>query len=259
MTRNYRRYFEKDVSGGGQADKKEPTPMYTYIKNIANTSSSSKATEPKHGGNSINDKKASVKGKNILYIYMYLSFHSRYESFNNFILSLGSNYARYFKIPTKSTRKLNVARKVTLANNNPRNRKTANDNKTNFKNPTTNKVGIINRNPSSMNIAKTQNLVRNTVLSNNNQRKAAKNYSRSFPKHIPTRSRVNEKNPTAIKVKKQTQLPLLKSGNSKDIKTPFTNKSSVIGRKATPTKVARPTSFQSRTNPSNKLPTKQGE
>ena len=42
--------------------------MYTYIKNIANTSSSSKATGPKHGENSNNNKKTSVKGRNINYI-----------------------------------------------------------------------------------------------------------------------------------------------------------------------------------------------
>ena len=183
---------------------------------------------------------------------MYVSLQNRDENFHNCTLLLGSHYAKYFKNPRKSSRKLNVVRKVTLPNNNARNRKTANDNKTNFKKPATNKGGIISRNPSSINISTTKNSVRKTALPNNNQRNVAKNYMKLFQKHTTTRSRVNESNPAAINVKKQTPLPLLKSGNSKGIKRPITNKSSVNGGNSRPTKFARPTSVQSRKNPINK-------
>ena len=183
---------------------------------------------------------------------MYVSFHNRDENFHNSTLSLGSNYAKYFKNPTKNSRKLNVVRKVTLPNNNPRNRKTANDIKTNFKKPATNKVGIINRNPTSINILTMKNSVRKTALPKNRQRNVAKNYMKLFQKHTTTRSHVNERNPAAINSKKQTSLPLLKSGNSKGIKRPITNKSSVNGGNSTPTKFARPTSVQSRKKPINK-------
>ena len=107
---------------------------------------------------------------------MYVSLHNRDENFHNCTLSLGSNYAKYFKNPTKSSRKLNEAQKVTLPDDNPRNRKTANANKTNFKKPSTNKGGILNRNP-------TKNSVRKTALPNNNQRSVAKNYMKLFLKN----------------------------------------------------------------------------
>ena len=69
MQRNYRRYFEKDVSGAGQADENEHTPVYSHIKNIENSSSSSKATESKPREISTNEEKTSVKGMNINYLY----------------------------------------------------------------------------------------------------------------------------------------------------------------------------------------------
>ena len=68
MQRNYRRYFEKDVSGARQADEKEHTPVYSHIKNIENSSSSSKAAESKPRDISTNEEKSSVKGRNINYI-----------------------------------------------------------------------------------------------------------------------------------------------------------------------------------------------
>ena len=259
MQRNYRRYFEKDVSGARQANEEEHTPVYTHIKNIENSSSSPKATESKPREISTNEEKTSGKGRNINYLFTLALTSYSYKSFNSFILSLGSNYAKYFKIPKKSSRKPNVARKVTLPNNNPRNRKTAKGNKTNFKKPVTNKGGIINRYPTSINFPKTKNSVRKTTLPTNNQRNAAKNYSKLFREQSTTRSRVNVRKPSAINIKKQAPLPILKSENSKDIKRPLPNKSNVIGRNPTPTKVATPTSFQSRNNSSNKPQTKQGE
>ena len=117
----------------------------------------------------------------------------------------------------------------------------------------------MNRNPTSINTSKTPDSARKTALPNNNQRKAAKNYVRHFQKHTLSRSRVNERNPPAISVNKQTALTHLKSGKSKDVKRPTANKRNVIGRALTPTKVARPTPFQSRKNLSNKPLTKPGE
>ena len=69
MQRNYRRYFEKDVSGATQADEKEHTPVYSHIKNMANSSSSSKAAESKPRDISTNEEKSSVKGRNIDYLF----------------------------------------------------------------------------------------------------------------------------------------------------------------------------------------------
>ena len=69
MQRNYRRYFEKDVSGARQANEKEHTPVYTHIRNIENSSSSSKATESKPRDISTNEEKSSVKGRNINYLF----------------------------------------------------------------------------------------------------------------------------------------------------------------------------------------------
>ena len=139
------------------------------------------------------------------------------------------------------------------------NRKRNNGNRTNAKRPATNNGDIMNRNPTSINISKTPDSTRKTALPNNNQRKAAKNYVRHFQNHAPSISRINERNPPAISVKKQTAFTHLKSGKSKDIKRPTANKSNVIGRTPTPTKVARPTPFQSRKNLSNKPLTKPGE
>merc|ERR1712136_439118 len=86
----------------------------------------------------------------------------------------GSNYAKYFKIPRKSSRKLNAVRKVTLPTSN--NRKRNNGNSPNLKKSATNNSGIINRNPTSINISKTPDSAGKTALPNNNQRKEKKNY-----------------------------------------------------------------------------------
>ena len=68
MQRNYRKYFEKDISRAGQANEKEHTPVYSHIKNIENSSSSSKAAESKPIDISTNEEKSSVKGRNIDYL-----------------------------------------------------------------------------------------------------------------------------------------------------------------------------------------------
>ena len=68
MQRNYRKYFEKDISRAGQANEKENIPVHTHIKDIEKTSSSSKATESKPRENSTSDEKTSVKGRKINYL-----------------------------------------------------------------------------------------------------------------------------------------------------------------------------------------------